>query len=244
MAKMCAYHLRSCISPATLHTNGPPDPWYILVWNDRCCSCTIQMWWANENFAEVTAYEAYYWERSEYYEETIRQLLWTTTHSFTDTSSSGAVFLKKVGCHDSPLLPILSHSHDVFVSHSRPFRDICQHPSIYYSKYRQFPSPQYVPLERMSPTSRACYYHCLRVLLQVTTWCALQSLLHATTIASGYSCKWPHGVPFNHSSAQQTNLASSLRMEHLCQSLQKMLRKSVDLASQPSVSTQHVGLSA
>ena len=62
-------------------------------------------------------------------------------------------------------------------------------------RYRQFTSPKYVPLERMPATSRACYqYHCLRVHLQVVTWCGLQSLL----------C--------------QTNLASSLRMGHLCQS--------------------------
>ena len=24
-------------------------PWYILVWNDWCCSCTIRRWWFNEN---------------------------------------------------------------------------------------------------------------------------------------------------------------------------------------------------
>ena len=46
-----------------------------------------------------------------------------------------------------------------------------------------------------------------------------QRVWHATTIASGYTSKWSHGVPFNHSSAQ-TNFASSLRMEHLCQSSQ------------------------
>ena len=44
------------------------------------------------------------------------------------SSSSGAVFFKKVGCHDSPWLPILSQSHEVFVSHSRPFFDVF-HPS-------------------------------------------------------------------------------------------------------------------
>ena len=44
-------------------------------------------------------------------------------------------------------------------------------------RYRQFTSPKYVTLERMPPTSRACYYHCLRVYQQVVTWCALQSLL-------------------------------------------------------------------
>ena len=39
-------------------------------------------------------------------------------------SSSGAVFFEKVGCYDPPWLPILSNSHEVFVSHSRPFCDI------------------------------------------------------------------------------------------------------------------------
>ena len=39
-------------------------------------------------------------------------------------------------------------------------------------RYRQFTSSKYVPLERMTPTSRARYYHCLRVHLQVLTWCA------------------------------------------------------------------------
>ena len=34
----------------------------------------------------------------------------------------------------------------------------------------------------------------------------------------------PHGAPFDQSSAQQTNLASSLRMEHVCQSLQTRLQ--------------------
>ena len=56
------------------------------------------------------------------------------------SSSSGAVFLKKVGCHDSPLLPILSQSHEVFVSHSRPFCDVC-HP------LRSWPSSAYFPLQ-------------------------------------------------------------------------------------------------
>ena len=36
-------------------------------------------------------------------------------------------------------------------------------------RYRQFTSPKYVPLERMAPTSRARYYHCIRVHLQVVT---------------------------------------------------------------------------
>ena len=56
------------------------------------------------------------------------------------SSSSGAVFLKKVGCHDPPLLQILSQSHEVFVSHSRPFCDI-SHP------LRSRPSFGYFPLQ-------------------------------------------------------------------------------------------------
>ena len=53
----------------------------------------------------------------------------------------------------------------------------------------------------------------------------LQQVGHAcTTIASGYTYKWPHGAPFHQSSAQQMNLASSLRMEHLCQSVQARLQ--------------------
>ena len=66
------------------------------------------------------------------------------------------------------------------------------------------------------------------------------------TIASGYTYKWSHGVPFNHSSAQ-TNLASSLRMEHVCQSSQTRLQhhqkcsgKSVVPASQPTAFAHHV----
>ena len=42
----------------------------------------------------------------------------------SSSSSSGAVFFEKVGCHGPPWLPILSNSHEVFVSHSRPFCDI------------------------------------------------------------------------------------------------------------------------
>ena len=68
----------------------------------------------------------------------------------------------------------------------------------------------------------------------------------ATTIAPGYTYKWPYGVPFDHSSAQ-TNCVSSMRMEHLCQSLQTRLQhhqkcseKYVVLASQPIVFAQHV----
>ena len=56
------------------------------------------------------------------------------------SSSSGAVFLKKVGCHDSPLLPILSQSHEVLVSHSRSLCDVC-HP------LRYWPSSAYFPLQ-------------------------------------------------------------------------------------------------
>ena len=75
----------------------------------------------------------------------------------------------------------------------------------------------------------------------------LQQVGHArTTIASGNTYKWSYGVPVDHSSAQ-TNVDSSLRLEHLCQSLQTRLQnhqkcseKSVVLASQPSVFAQHV----
>ena len=41
------------------------------------------------------------------------------------SSSSGAVFFEKVGCHDPPWLPILSKSHEVFVSHPLPPRPLC-----------------------------------------------------------------------------------------------------------------------
>ena len=41
-------------------------------------------------------------------------------------------------------------------------------------RYHKFTSPKYVPLEWMAPSSRVCYYHCLRVHLQVVTWCALR----------------------------------------------------------------------
>ena len=47
------------------------------------------------------------------------------------SSSSGAVFFERVGCHDPPWLPILSKSHEVFVTHSRPFCDVC-HPLRYW----------------------------------------------------------------------------------------------------------------
>ena len=51
------------------------------------------------------------------------------------SSSSGVVFFERVGCHDPPWLPILSKSHEVFVSHPRPFCDVC-HP------LRSWPSSQ------------------------------------------------------------------------------------------------------
>ncbi len=44
-------------------------------------------------------------------------------------------------------------------------------------RYQLFTSPRYVPPERMPPTSRACYYHSLRVQLQVCTWRKLQTTL-------------------------------------------------------------------
>ena len=59
---------------------------------------------------------------------------------FHYVSLSGAVFFDKVGCRDSPLLPILSQSHVVFISHSHPFCDICQ-------PLRSWPSSAYFPLE-------------------------------------------------------------------------------------------------
>ncbi len=46
---------------------------------------------------------------------------------YFSSSSSGAVFFEKVGCHDPPWLPILSQSHEVFISRSRPICGIC-HP--------------------------------------------------------------------------------------------------------------------
>ena len=58
----------------------------------------------------------------------------------SSSSSSGAVFLKKVGCHDPPWLPILSQSHEPFVSHSRPFCDVCY-------PFRSWPSSAYCPLQ-------------------------------------------------------------------------------------------------
>ena len=54
------------------------------------------------------------------------------------SSSSNAVFFKKAGCRDPPWLPILSQSHEVFISHSRPFSDICH-------QLRSWPSSSYFP---------------------------------------------------------------------------------------------------
>ena len=48
------------------------------------------------------------------------------------------IFFEKVGCHDPPWLPILSQFHEVFVSHSRPFCDMC-HP------LGSWPSSAYFP---------------------------------------------------------------------------------------------------
>lgn len=44
-------------------------------------------------------------------------------------------------------------------------------------RYLHFISPKYVPVERMPPTSRACYFHCLRVHHQVRTWINLKTVL-------------------------------------------------------------------
>ena len=66
------------------------------------------------------------------------------THDFLyfgkSSSSSGVVFVEKVGCHDPTWLPILSQSHELFVSHSRPFCDVC-HP------LRSWPSSASFPLQ-------------------------------------------------------------------------------------------------
>lgn len=43
--------------------------------------------------------------------------------------------------------------------------------------YLHMISPKYVAIERMPPTSRACYFHCLRVHHQVSTWCNLRTVL-------------------------------------------------------------------
>ena len=44
-------------------------------------------------------------------------------------------------------------------------------------RHHQFISPKYMPLERMAPTSRANYFHCLRVHHQVSTWRHLKTVL-------------------------------------------------------------------
>ena len=54
------------------------------------------------------------------------------------SSSSGAVFFEKVDCHDPPWLPILSKFHEVFVSYSRPFCDVC-HPLCSWPSSDSFP---------------------------------------------------------------------------------------------------------
>ena len=61
------------------------------------------------------------------------------SHVFA-SSSSGAVFFENVGCRDPPWLPILSNSHEVLVSHSRPFCDDCQ-------LLRYWPSSAYFPVQ-------------------------------------------------------------------------------------------------
>ena len=49
-----------------------------------------------------------------------------TTYPGTGQVVKTFVFFEKVGCHDPPRLPILSNSHEVLVSHSRPCCDVCQ----------------------------------------------------------------------------------------------------------------------
>ena len=89
-------------------------------------------------------------------------------------------------------------------------------------RYRQFTSPKYVPLERMPPTSWACYYHCLRVHIQVFTWCSLQSLL------------WPDEFGFK--------LDNGALVPIITEKLhQKCSGKSVVPASQPTAFAHHVG---
>jgi hypothetical protein len=45
-------------------------------------------------------------------------------------------------------------------------------------RYLHAISPKYVPVERMPPTSRASYFHCLRVHHQVSTWRDLKTVLN------------------------------------------------------------------
>ena len=80
--------------------------------------------------------------------------------------------------------------------------------------------PKYVPLERMPPTSRARYHHCLRVHLQVVTWCALRC-----PDEFGFKLENEALVPIITDEAP----ASS-----------EMLRKSVVRASHPTVFALHV----
>ena len=56
------------------------------------------------------------------------------------SSSSSAVFFKKVGCHDPPLLPILNQSHEFFKSHSHPIFEV-YHPLHSRSFSGCFPFP-------------------------------------------------------------------------------------------------------
>ena len=85
---------------------------------------------------------------------------------------------------------------------------------------RQFISPKYVPLERMPPTTRAPYYHCLRVHLHVVTWCALR-------------CPDEFGFKLENEA-----LVPIITDEPPASS--EMLRKSVVHASQPTVFAHHV----
>ena len=44
-------------------------------------------------------------------------------------------------------------------------------------RYLNVISPKFVPVERMPPTSRSCYFHSLRVHHQVSTWMNLETVL-------------------------------------------------------------------
>ena len=68
------------------------------------------------------------------------QVYFHENHNVLYSSSSGAVFFEKVGCHDPPWFPISSKSHEVFVTHSCPFCDVC-HP------LRSWPSSASFPLQ-------------------------------------------------------------------------------------------------
>ena len=56
-------------------------------------------------------------------------------------------------------------------------------------RYLHAISPKYIPAERLPPTSRACYFHCLRVHHQVNTWINLETTLdkehHGFTVEDG-----------------------------------------------------------